>query len=58
MVNHDIATVRELRNYVLYMTPNKNGEVILATYWEKIDWTQQVLFTEKTLNPPCFCSLQ
>ena len=32
MVNHDIATVRELRNYVLYMTPDKNGEVILATY--------------------------
>ena len=32
MVSHDITTVRELRIYVLYITPNKNGEVIFATH--------------------------
>ena len=37
MINHDIATVRELRIYVLYMTVNKIGKVIFATRLEKID---------------------
>ena len=32
IVNHDIATVRELRINVLCMTPNKNGKVIFATH--------------------------
>ena len=57
MANHDIATARELRIYVLYMTPNKNGEVIFGTHWEKIDRTQQVPSTEKTISLPWFCSL-
>ena len=32
MVIQGIATLRELKIYVLYMTPNKNGKVIFGTY--------------------------
>ena len=46
MINHDIAAVRELRIYVLYMTLNKIGKVIFATRLEKIDQPRQVPQTE------------
>ena len=32
MVSHVIATVTELRIYALYMTPNKNENIIFATH--------------------------
>ena len=32
MVNHIKATARELRVYAVYMTQNKNGNIIFATH--------------------------